>query len=209
MSPWPDHSHFAAWGGLCPGNHESAGKRKAISARKEIRSSNRFSCKSPPLRFEPKAATTRRNSTGSRSGEATSALSSPSLIPCSSRSTTSFATIENTRNLEKTGSNSVQQSRKVKLSSSNWNGSATPSSFIKLSRSKVNSYPSARPGHLFVDNSPPTHSTCASRPETVSHQRHREHREGTPGSSPCPLCLCGGVPNGNETGDATRQTGTA
>ena len=34
MSPWPDHSHFAAWGGLCPGNHESAGKRKAISARK-------------------------------------------------------------------------------------------------------------------------------------------------------------------------------
>jgi transposase len=34
MSPWPDHSHFAAWGGLCPGNHESAGKRKEISARK-------------------------------------------------------------------------------------------------------------------------------------------------------------------------------
>jgi transposase len=34
MSPWPDHSHFAAWGGLCPGNHESAGKRKAISVRK-------------------------------------------------------------------------------------------------------------------------------------------------------------------------------
>ena len=34
MSPWPTHSHFAAWGGLCPGNHESAGKRKAISARK-------------------------------------------------------------------------------------------------------------------------------------------------------------------------------
>lgn len=34
MSPWPDHAHIAAWGGLCPGNHESAGKRKAISVRK-------------------------------------------------------------------------------------------------------------------------------------------------------------------------------
>jgi transposase len=34
MSPWPDHSHFAAWGGLCPGNHQSAGKRKEISVRK-------------------------------------------------------------------------------------------------------------------------------------------------------------------------------
>lgn len=34
MSPWPDHAHLAAWGGLCPGNHQSAGKRKAISARK-------------------------------------------------------------------------------------------------------------------------------------------------------------------------------
>jgi transposase len=34
MSPWPHHRHFAAWAGLCPGNHESAGKRKAISVRK-------------------------------------------------------------------------------------------------------------------------------------------------------------------------------
>jgi transposase len=34
MSAWPDHHHFAAWAGLCPGNHESAGKRKAISVRK-------------------------------------------------------------------------------------------------------------------------------------------------------------------------------
>ncbi len=34
MSPWPDHHHFAAWAGLCPGNHESGGKRKAVSVRK-------------------------------------------------------------------------------------------------------------------------------------------------------------------------------
>lgn len=34
MSPWPDHDHISAWAGLCPGNHESAGKRKKIGARK-------------------------------------------------------------------------------------------------------------------------------------------------------------------------------
>ncbi len=34
MSRWPDHRHFAAWAGLCPGNHESAGKRKNIAVRK-------------------------------------------------------------------------------------------------------------------------------------------------------------------------------
>lgn len=34
MSPWPDCSHMAAWAGLCPGNHESAGKRRNIGVRK-------------------------------------------------------------------------------------------------------------------------------------------------------------------------------
>lgn len=34
LSSWSDHQHIAAWAGLCPGNHESAGKRKKISVRK-------------------------------------------------------------------------------------------------------------------------------------------------------------------------------
>jgi transposase len=34
MSPWKDSSRFAAWAGLCPGNHESAGKRTRTSVRK-------------------------------------------------------------------------------------------------------------------------------------------------------------------------------
>jgi transposase len=34
MSVFPSHRHLAAWGGTCPGNHESAGKRKPIGARK-------------------------------------------------------------------------------------------------------------------------------------------------------------------------------
>ena len=34
MSPWANHRRFAAWAGLCPGNHESAGKRKKTSVRK-------------------------------------------------------------------------------------------------------------------------------------------------------------------------------
>jgi transposase len=38
MSPWPHHRHFAAWAGLCPGNHESAGKRKQSRFEKAIHS---------------------------------------------------------------------------------------------------------------------------------------------------------------------------
>jgi transposase len=34
MSPWETHHRFAAWAGLCPGSHESAGKRKSIGLRK-------------------------------------------------------------------------------------------------------------------------------------------------------------------------------
>lgn len=34
MSPWADHSRFSAWAGLCPGNHESAGKKKKVGVRK-------------------------------------------------------------------------------------------------------------------------------------------------------------------------------
>src|SRR5690606_26753267 len=34
MSPWPTAAHLASWAGLCPGNHESAGKRKSGKTRK-------------------------------------------------------------------------------------------------------------------------------------------------------------------------------
>jgi transposase len=34
MSPWEDHRRLAAWAGLCPGNHESAGKRRNVGVRK-------------------------------------------------------------------------------------------------------------------------------------------------------------------------------
>lgn len=34
MRPWATDRRFAAWAGLCPGNHESAGKRKNIGVRK-------------------------------------------------------------------------------------------------------------------------------------------------------------------------------
>jgi transposase len=34
MSRFPDASHLASWAGLCPGNHESAGKRYSGSTRK-------------------------------------------------------------------------------------------------------------------------------------------------------------------------------
>ncbi|MGH9374896.1 MAG: transposase [Terriglobia bacterium] len=28
MKPFPSHEHLASWAGMCPGNEESAGKRK-------------------------------------------------------------------------------------------------------------------------------------------------------------------------------------
>jgi transposase len=34
MTPWAIDRRFAAWAGLCPGNHQSAGKRKNIGVRK-------------------------------------------------------------------------------------------------------------------------------------------------------------------------------
>ena len=34
MSPWEDHRRLSAWAGLCPGNHESAGKRRKVGVRK-------------------------------------------------------------------------------------------------------------------------------------------------------------------------------
>jgi transposase len=34
MSAWRESKHIVAWSGLCPGNHESAGKRKNVAARK-------------------------------------------------------------------------------------------------------------------------------------------------------------------------------
>ncbi len=34
MGRWPSHQHLASWAGLCPGNDESAGKRKAGKTRK-------------------------------------------------------------------------------------------------------------------------------------------------------------------------------
>lgn len=34
MSPFPNAGHLASWAGLCPGNNESAGKRKSGRTRK-------------------------------------------------------------------------------------------------------------------------------------------------------------------------------
>ena len=34
MGRWPTHRHLASWAGLCPGNDESAGRRKSGKTRK-------------------------------------------------------------------------------------------------------------------------------------------------------------------------------
>lgn len=37
MNRFPTHKHLASWAGVCPGNHESAGKRKSGKTRKGSR----------------------------------------------------------------------------------------------------------------------------------------------------------------------------
>lgn len=34
MSPWANHNRISAWAGVCPANHQSAGKRKNVGTRK-------------------------------------------------------------------------------------------------------------------------------------------------------------------------------
>ena len=36
MSQFPDEAHLSSWAGVCPGNNESAGRKKAEKRRKEI-----------------------------------------------------------------------------------------------------------------------------------------------------------------------------
>jgi len=34
LEQFPSAYHFASWAGICPGNHESAGKRLSVKPRK-------------------------------------------------------------------------------------------------------------------------------------------------------------------------------
>ena len=59
MSQFPTHRHLASWAGMCPGNEESAGKRRSgktrkgskwLGARRPSRSGPRHAPRGPTLR---------------------------------------------------------------------------------------------------------------------------------------------------------------
>jgi transposase len=96
MSRFPTAGHLLAWAGMCPGQNESAGKRKSSRLRKSLPSRRRGAprgsrqCWSnvpgPPV--GRKTATTRRSSTGCAAGVARRKPSAPSPPRCSPQSIT-------------------------------------------------------------------------------------------------------------------------
>jgi transposase len=44
MSQFPAAAHLASWGGVCPGNHESAGKQLSGQGRKSSQWLRRMTC---------------------------------------------------------------------------------------------------------------------------------------------------------------------
>jgi transposase len=96
MSRFPTAGHAASWAGLCPGNHESAGKRLSGRTRFANRSLRQALVESPRRRSQTRLATSRRSTTGSSSAVATRGRSSPSRTAFSSSLITSCATASRT-----------------------------------------------------------------------------------------------------------------
>ena len=68
MSRFPTAGHFVSWAGLCPGQNESAGKRKSSRLRKGRPGSRRCWSNAPGRPPGKRTATIRRSSIGSRLG---------------------------------------------------------------------------------------------------------------------------------------------
>ena len=62
MSRFPTAGHLISWAGLCPGNDESAGKRRSTRSRRALAEDDARAVRLPPAARRP--VTHRRNSTG-------------------------------------------------------------------------------------------------------------------------------------------------
>ena len=80
MSVFISVYHLAAWSGLCPGSHESAGKRRNVSVRKGNMHLRTILVGAARAAAVPKAATSRTTSTASKRGAAPSVPKVPSRI---------------------------------------------------------------------------------------------------------------------------------
>ena len=111
MSKFPTAGHFASWARVCPGNHESAGKRKPASIGKGNTSGCERHChKWRGQRRGPGAATTGRRTTARRRRAARRRRSWPSSMPCWSRSGTCSRRAPRTRTLDRTTSSAMTRS---------------------------------------------------------------------------------------------------
>jgi transposase len=85
MTRFPTSAHLASWAGMCPGNNESAGKRRSGRARKGDPALRAASARRPRPRPGPRTPTCRPSSGGSSAGSANGARAKPSSrspTPC-------------------------------------------------------------------------------------------------------------------------------
>lgn len=82
MVAFPTSAHFASWARLCPGNHESAGKRQPVSTAKARRGYGRRGKKARGRRSARRRATTAPSTTASRAAAVRRRPSSPSNTRC-------------------------------------------------------------------------------------------------------------------------------
>ena len=104
--------HLAAWAGVCPGNHESAGKQKSGPARAMSICAPCSSAPPFPPRG-PRAATSRTSSTASRRAAAPCARLSPSLTKSSWLPITCLPRACPTANSEKPTSTRSPRARRI------------------------------------------------------------------------------------------------
>jgi transposase len=81
MSRFPTAGHPIAWAGLCPGQNESAGKRKSSRLRKALLGSRPCSCNAGPRPNAPSTATTARSFIACAAGAGRRRRSALLLLP--------------------------------------------------------------------------------------------------------------------------------
>ncbi|MGH8477147.1 MAG: transposase [Methylococcales bacterium] len=83
LSAFDTVRHFASWAALCPGNHESAGKRKSGKTRKGNCPSSAISSVKPPMPLdEPTVPSVAFTKAWCRATVTSCAIASPSPIRC-------------------------------------------------------------------------------------------------------------------------------
>jgi transposase len=140
MAPFRTHKHLSSWAGTCPGNNESAGKRKSGKTPK----GNRWL--RGALGEAAWAASHKKNTylaaqfAASPRAAARSARSSPSVTPCSWRSTTCCVSTPSTPSSVLTTSNASIRNGSLAITSPNSEPSA-----IRSNSSPWTVLPSWRP----------------------------------------------------------------